>query len=146
MRNYIGDYYSTLFEISAGTAQHIPIFSISSDISYNLFQIERIFRHFKTNALDERNSNIKNINLLFGLSYGFNGFSVNIGIELAGFTVKCPILFTSEFPEEEDMHIIDKKSLICIGVVATLFLGATYLLRKMTNKKKKDKKKFLQKE
>jgi hypothetical protein len=146
LRNHIGDYYGTIFELNVGSDENTPMVTISSDVCFNLFQFEKLFRTIKANSLEDKNSKAKNVNLLFGISYGFDGFSVNFGVELAGITIKLPILFSSEMETGEGDVEITTSSAVLVGAVVGLFMGSTYLLKSLVDRRKKTKKqrKFLE--
>lgn len=124
LKNNIGDYFGTQIELNMGASGLVPMVTISSDISINMFQIQRFFKNLRSNDLEFKNSRIKNVNLLFGLSYGFDGFGVNIGIELAGITMRFPILFTDDMPdtEEHDVESIPYQ-FVMGGLILAFFAG-----------------------
>lgn len=124
LKNNIGDYFGTQIELNMGASGVVPMVTISSDISINMFQMQRLFKNLRSNDLEIKNSRIKNINLLFGLSYGFDGFGVNIGVELAGITMKFPILFADEMPDSEEHDIESTPYQFLIGgLILAFFAG-----------------------
>lgn len=145
LKNHIGDYYATQLELSLGVSGLVPMFTISSEIYYNLFQLERLFRNIKSDSLEKTNSRIKNINMIFGISYGFDGLSFTFGFDLAGITIKLPILIMRDFPDPEDVEAEDTylEGGLFGGIVLALFLGSTYLFNKLIQKRKKRKQREL---
>ena len=143
IKNEIGDYYSTQLEVSLGTSGIVPMFTISSDIYYNLWQIERLFKNVNDDSLEQSNSRMRNINAIFGISYGFDGIVFNFGFNLAGITVKFPILFTNEFPDTEKERTKSDliTSWVLSGIVVGFFLGTTYFFHKLIKKRREQKKK-----
>lgn len=125
-----------------GTSGVVPMFTISSDLYYNLYQLERLFKNVESDKLEESNSRFKNVNAIFGISYGFDGFTLNIGVNLAGITIKLPILFSQDFPDVEESTSSDYLHHgAWIGVVLGYFLGTTYLFKKLVKRRKDAKKK-----
>ena len=118
------------------------MFTISSDIYYNLCQIERLFKNVNDESLEQSNSRMKNINAIFGISYGFDGITFNFGFNLAGITVKFPVLFTNDFPdvEKENTKSDIISSWVLSGIVIGFFLGTTYLFHRLIKRKKNEKK------
>eukprot|EP00343_Euplotes_focardii_P006017 CAMPEP_0205812990 /NCGR_PEP_ID=MMETSP0205-20121125/17623_1 /ASSEMBLY_ACC=CAM_ASM_000278 /TAXON_ID=36767 /ORGANISM="Euplotes focardii, Strain TN1" /LENGTH=216 /DNA_ID=CAMNT_0053094579 /DNA_START=385 /DNA_END=1031 /DNA_ORIENTATION=+ len=120
LKNSVGEYFGTNLEVSAGAAATIPIVGIYSDISINMFQLQKIFRRFKNSNLEKKSSRTKNINLIFGLSYNSDGLGFHIGIDLLGLTLRLPIVLSKNNLTAEDLDTpndIDTTDLILGGII-----------------------------
>eukprot|EP00345_Euplotes_harpa_P011985 CAMPEP_0168347614 /NCGR_PEP_ID=MMETSP0213-20121227/19119_1 /TAXON_ID=151035 /ORGANISM="Euplotes harpa, Strain FSP1.4" /LENGTH=75 /DNA_ID=CAMNT_0008356785 /DNA_START=206 /DNA_END=430 /DNA_ORIENTATION=+ len=75
---------------------------------------------------------MKNINAIFGISYGFDGITFNFGFNLAGITVKFPVLLSNSFPDADEEHSEEDKlePVIYTGIVVGFFLATTYLFHR----------------
>ncbi|CAI2372318.1 unnamed protein product [Moneuplotes crassus] len=141
VRNHISEYLGTNLELNVGSAGHYPTLGISSDICINMFIFQRLFKNMRSNRMQVQNSRMKNINFLFGFGYGSDGFSINIGVELAGITLKLPILFPRELGTTEDGEEVTLDDFYFGGFVIAYFAGFTYQFKKLVAQRKKLKQK-----
>lgn len=139
LRNHIGESYTTQLELVAGSTGTEPMFSLSSDLYFSLYKIGDLFKSSKSQKLEEKNSRLKNINMLFGLSYGTHGLTFNFGIDLAGLTIKLPLIFANNQPEGEDEESLATKGILG-GIVLLLYFGSTFIFNKMITKPAEKKK------
>lgn len=141
LRNQIGENYATQLEVNAGTSGSIPMLTFSADVLINLSQVESLFNKEGDVAVQNSSSMIKNINAIFGVGYGFDGLTFNVGFSLAGITVKLPILFSNDLPETElsqEERIADS---ILWGGVLLFFFSTTYALKRLVQKRRERKEK-----
>lgn len=70
----------------------------------------------------------EHVNTYIGLKYSIDGFQTSIGLKVAGFKVKVPIIFMQKPEAVQD----EETQLESFLVVMSVYLGSSYLIRKIS--------------
>lgn len=76
----------------------------------------------------------EHVKFYLGLKYSIDGWSYLYGIKIAGLKVKFPLIFVDHSDEIHEHDSNPLKSLKNYAIVAGIFFGGTYLMKRISDK------------